>query len=78
MGANDALTIDLTKTNGVAYAIRYGWTGDCCSENPPKDGPCPLASCPLMGGISNLPVNPFIAKIVNNKCQCIPPQTCDE
>eukprot|EP00041_Stephanoeca_diplocostata_P041816 m.9016 g.9016 ORF g.9016 m.9016 type:complete len:214 (+) comp6809_c0_seq1:45-686(+) len=72
------IVVDLSKTNGTAYAIAYAWTGDCCSENPPTSGSCPLASCPLMGSVSNLPPNPFVAHIVNNKCKCVAPQVCDE
>ncbi|KAL1496899.1 hypothetical protein AB1Y20_014479 [Prymnesium parvum] len=71
--------VDLAKSGGVAYAIRYAWEGDCCSEDPPHDGPCPLASCPIIGGTSGLPANPFIAKLTaDGKCKCIPPQQCDE
>ena len=74
------LIVDLSATNGTAHAIRYAWAGDCCSENPPTSGPCPIASCPIMAGDSKLPANPFIAKIVasSGKCACIPPQVCDE
>lgn len=78
-GANpNEIIVDLAKTNGTAYAIAYGWTGDCCSENAPTSGPCPLASCPLMGSMSNLPPNPFIALVEMNRCKCIEPQVCDE
>ena len=76
--ADGTVTVDLAKSNGVAFAIRYGWAGDCCSERPPTSDPCPIASCPLMGKTSGLPANPFIAKIVGGKCKCLPPQTCDE
>ena len=69
--------VDLSKAGGVAFAIRYAWQGDCCSEDPPHDGPCPLASCPLMGGASRLPANPFVAKVLGGKCACLPPQKCD-
>ena len=77
-GANpNEVVVDLARTNGTAFAIRYGWTGDCCSENPPSSEPCSPASCPIVGTTSALPANPFIAKIVNGKCQCVVPQKCD-
>eukprot|EP00658_Telonema_sp_P-2_P024268 TRINITY_DN19753_c0_g1_i3.p1 TRINITY_DN19753_c0_g1~~TRINITY_DN19753_c0_g1_i3.p1 ORF type:complete len:493 (-),score=82.52 TRINITY_DN19753_c0_g1_i3:240-1718(-) len=76
--APNKLLVDLAKTGGVAYAVRYAWQGDCCSENPPTSGPCPIASCPIMASLSKLPANPFMAKIVRDKCSCVPPQMCDE
>jgi hypothetical protein len=72
------VVVDLSKVNGTVYAIRYGWTGDCCSEDPPTASPCPLASCPIMGSLSQLPANPFVAHIVGDKCKCVAPQSCDE
>lgn len=76
--APNELVLDLSRTGGVAYAIRYAWTGDCCSEDPPTSDPCPLASCPVMGTQSNLPANPFVARIEDGKCKCVAPQVCDE
>jgi hypothetical protein len=77
--SSDEVVVDLSKVNGgTAFAIRYAWTGDCCSEDPPTSGPCKQASCPLMGAASKLPANPFIAHIVDGKCKCVAPQTCDE
>ena len=72
------IVVDLSRTNGTAFAIRYGWTGDCCSENPPTSDPCPIGICPLVGTVSNLPANPFVAHIVGGKCKCVAPQVCDE
>eukprot|EP00911_Craspedida_sp_UC1_P000800 UC1_evm1s612 len=77
LGTNNPneVVVDLRKTGGrVAHGIRYAWTGDCCTENPPSSQGCPLASCPLMASQSRLPANPFMAKIVNGKCKCVPPQ----
>eukprot|EP00434_Breviolum_minutum_P007446 symbB.v1.2.006568.t1/scaffold392.1/size213825/4 len=73
-----SLTVDLSKTQGVAFGLRYAWKGDCCDERPPSGAACPIASCPLMAKSSNLPANPFLAKIVNGKCQCVAPQQCEE
>lgn len=73
-----SLTVDLSKTQGVAFGLRYAWKGDCCDERPPSGAACTIASCPLMAKSSNLPANPFLAKIVNGKCQCVAPQQCEE
>ena len=72
------VVIDLRVTNGTAFAIRYAQNGDCCSENPATSGPCIPGSCPIVGSNSKLPANPFTAKIVNGKCECIAPQVCDQ
>ncbi len=81
------IVLDLTKTNGTAFAIRYAWSGDCCTDTEVTNktsAPCPLESCPLMatypsatGVVKQLPPNPFQAKIVADKCECIAPQVCD-
>ena len=76
--APNEVVVDLSRTNGVAYAIRYGWTGDCCDAIPKTSDPCPIRSCPIMGSVSQLPANPFVAHIVGGKCKCVAPQTCDE
>lgn len=76
--APNEIVVDLTRANGTVSAIRYGWTGDCCSEHPPTSDPCPVGICPLMGSMSGLPANPFIAHIVDGKCKCVAPQVCDE
>jgi sialate O-acetylesterase len=72
------LMLDLSTVNGTVYAIRYADNGNCCSERPPTSDPCPVASCPIIGSISKLPANPFIAKIENNKCKCMVPQVCNQ
>eukprot|EP01060_Flectonema_neradi_P024253 TRINITY_DN3290_c0_g1_i1.p1 TRINITY_DN3290_c0_g1~~TRINITY_DN3290_c0_g1_i1.p1 ORF type:complete len:628 (+),score=111.00 TRINITY_DN3290_c0_g1_i1:66-1886(+) len=77
------ITADLTPLNGkTIYGVRYAFFdssyNNCCALNAPTSGPCPLAGCPLKGTPSNLPANPFIAKIVNGKCQCVSPMVCDE
>jgi hypothetical protein len=81
-GAPNEVVVDLSTINRTLFphifAIRYDWTGDCCSENPPTSKPCPLASCPIMGSNSMLPANPFVAHITSEgKCKCIAPQICD-
>lgn len=69
---------NIINTNGTVFAVRYAWTGDCCSESPPSSKPCPVESCPIMGSSSALPANPFVAHIVGGKCKCVAPQVCDE
>ena len=76
-GANEVV-LDLSKTNGTVFAVRYAWTGDCCSESPPSSKPCPVESCPIMGSSSALPANPFVARVMGGKCKCVAPQVCDE
>jgi hypothetical protein len=66
--------------NGTApTAIRYAWSiVNCCDMNDPElyvTKPCGPASCPIMSS-SDLPANPFLAKIVDGKCECIAPQVC--
>ena len=80
------LTVDLAALGGAApTAVRYAWgtggwgapfltrmcTGvakDCSLE------PCPAEACPLWAG--GLPGEPFLARIQDGKCQCLPPQVC--
>jgi hypothetical protein len=78
-----SVTVDLadvmksTKGNAPA-AVRYSWgVFDCCNTGDsmlyigkPCDNPCPITSS------SSLPANPFIAKLVDGKCSCVPPQVC--
>ena len=75
-----SITVDLTPLKGVApTAVRYAWSiVNCCDLNDPEiyvSKPCGPASCPIMSS-SNLPANPFLAKIVDGKCECIPPMVC--
>ena len=75
-----SIMVDLSPLNGSApTAVRYAWDiVNCCDMNDPDlyvSKPCGPASCPIMSS-SNLPANPFLAKIVNGKCECIPPQVC--
>ena len=48
-GAPHTLDVDLTKSGGVAYAVRYAWAGDCCSENPPSSAACSALRAALCG-----------------------------
>jgi sialate O-acetylesterase len=85
------LNISLASTASIAAdlsplgsapptAVRYAWgTSECCDKSDPTlyvTHPCGPAPCPLMSKDSAFPANPFIAKIVSGKCQCIAPQTC--
>jgi len=74
----DSITVDLTRSGGTIYGIRYAMEdATCCQHYAPTSEPCPIGSCPLMGKVSRLPANPFLAHIVEGKCVCIPPQICD-
>ncbi|KAJ9456122.1 hypothetical protein DIPPA_18274 [Diplonema papillatum] len=73
-----SISADVSSLAGSVYGVRYMWGGFCCDGRPPTSDPCPVASCPLKGSPSQLPANPFVAKIVNGKCSCVAPQVCDE
>jgi hypothetical protein len=80
--APNTLEVDLARSpGGAAFGLRYGWQGggDCCAEQQ-SDGPffCEPGSCPLVAKAARLPANPFMAKIVDGKCKCMPPMVCDE
>ena len=73
-------------------AIRLGWPLGIGSHGSPSDTCCPTAAlharpgngaclpgnCPLYSGASELPANPFFAVVLDGKCRCPSPQTCDE
>ena len=72
------ITVDLRPLNGTApTAVQYAWgVVDCCDYSDPSlfiTHGCGL--CPIMS-TSNFPANPFKAKIVNGKCECVAPQVC--
>jgi hypothetical protein len=71
--------VDLTRANGTAFGVRFGWQGggDCCADESPGNWFCESRS-PVMLKAAQLPANPFMAKIVDGKCKCMPPQQCDE
>eukprot|EP01052_Picozoa_sp_SAG31_P009134 SAG31_NODE_474_length_15176_cov_7.362340_12_plen_385_part_00 len=79
-GPNSAsIIVDLSPLDGAApTAVKYAWgIIDCCDLTDPAtftSKPC-IANCPIMGS-SGLPANPFMAKIHNGRCQCVPPQEC--
>jgi hypothetical protein len=78
--ANEVV-VDLTKAKGVAFGIRYGWLngGSCCGTMVDDGQACPVGQCPLMLKDSELPANPFMAKITAaGTCECMPPQKCDQ
>jgi hypothetical protein len=73
-----SITVDLTRAggSGAISGVRYAMADEtCCQHYAPTSGPCPIASCPLMGKASRLPANP---RISDGQCACIPPQVCDE
>lgn len=81
-------TLDLSPLLGVPlYGIRYAWGAStsnggeklCCRDVGPLLGlskPCRPSSCALMAS-GGLPVNPFLAQIVQSRCKCLEPQVCD-
>lgn len=82
VGTANTVTVDLSPLRGVApTAVRYAWgTSECCDKTDPMmyiTKPCGPAACPIMGKSGLFPANPFIAKIVGGKCECVAPQTCE-
>jgi hypothetical protein len=58
--------------------IRYAWGATACCPGQDRGLlPCQPNSCPIRGYNSTLPAAPFMAKVVNGKCSCTPPQKCD-
>lgn len=77
--SDSSVKVDLTPLNGrTPTAVRYAWgIVDCCDPMDPTlyvTHGC-VANCPIMGS-SGLPANPFIARIVSGKCECVAPQVC--
>ena len=79
---SSSLTVDLSGAlpdGAVPTAIRYAWgVTDCCDLRDPATYThhgC-IANCPIIGSNSRLPANPFMAKIVDGKCECVAPQVC--
>jgi len=78
----NAIHVDLSPLpQGInPTAIRYAWGFvDCCDHTDPSlyvHHGC-SANCPIRSSKSQLPANPFQAKIVNGKCECIAPQSCN-
>lgn len=77
--AGNIVQVDLTPLNGtMPTAVRYAWgIVDCCDHSDPMlyiTHGC-VANCPIMS-TSGLPANPFMAKIVSGKCECVAPQVC--
>ena len=74
------ITADISQLDGqIPTAVKYAFGNtNCCDMNDPTLGVthgC-VANCPIMSS-SALPANPFIAKIVGGKCECIPPMACN-
>jgi hypothetical protein len=81
-----SISVDTSKLNvstGGIHAVKFGWSfsgGKCCIDLPSNTNlaPCIPGSCGIMTRDSLLPLNPFFAMVVEEKCQCPLPQTCDE
>ena len=80
--------VDLSALGAATdvHAVRYAWplAGDgdtCCPGADVSAGltVCTPANCPLLSAKSQLPANPFFAKITAaGKCACELPQICDQ
>lgn len=84
-----AVTVDLSKLKGLKpLAVRLAWVlfdapdqsaDTCCPGHIAQNGlgVCIPGNCPLYSAVSELPANPFYATILDGKCKCLSPQTCD-
>ena len=80
LASPSSVLVDLSPLQGAApTSVRYAWgIVDCCDHTDPLlyvTHGCG-AVCPIMSS-SGLPANPFQARIVDGRCQCVPPQRCD-
>ena len=78
--AGTGITVDLKPLNGTApTAVKYAWgIVQCCDHADPTlyvTHGC-IADCPIYSKNAALPANPFKAKIVAGKCECVAPQVC--
>ena len=81
------IEIDLSPLRGApVFAVRYAWGVKtarskepiCCSDPEGLLGvskPCREGLCPIMAS-GGLPANPFLARVVDGRCECIAPQRC--
>ena len=77
--SDSSIKVDLSPLGGKPpTAIKFAWgTVNCCDLTDPLlyvTHGC-VAECPIMS-TSVFPANPFMAKIVAGKCECIAPQVC--
>eukprot|EP00483_Globobulimina_turgida_P011168 UN11189 len=84
------IIVDISAFKGKnIIGLRYAWgKAPCCGLYTNNKfnwaiTPCPVNSCEIKAGRGTnngteiqLPAVPFIAKITNKSCVCIPPQTC--
>ena len=81
---------DLTLLGPTARlaAVRFAWGEQvghgerlCCAEGLDpllgRSKPCASAACPIVAS-GGLPANPFLARVEDGRCRCVPPQVCDE
>jgi hypothetical protein len=81
VAGDNAIVVDLTPLNGtVPVGVRYAWNTDtdCCMLIRNSTQACIPGTCPLFASSSNLPANPFMARIIDGKCSCVLPQVCDD
>ena len=88
----DAVRCDSLSANATGFKARNAFVpaaphhrpltgaGDtCCPSDDVRKGlsVCTPAACPILTRTSQLPANPFFARIgADNKCSCTAPQVC--
>ena len=63
------------RVNGLCTRLCTGPHRDCTTQ-PCYPASCPIKSSASVAGGEELPAAPFVANIVNGKCQCLAPQVC--
>ena len=76
-GSSHEVVVDLAPLMGEAvHALRYAWSEKlCCVEERGNRKACKSAACPVVAS-GGLPANPFLARIVGGRCECMLPQVC--
>ena len=86
--ATGDVLLDLAPLGGVPpAAVQYAWhdvSDSCCATGDAAydallgtTHACAPGSCPVFGGASGLPGNPWIARLAGGRCECVSPQRCD-
>ncbi len=88
-GSRDVIAALPPGVAGHVAAVQYGHLSPkghpqsghdkiCCGNRDFQVDPCAPESCPIASREAKLPAMPFHAAIVDGKCKCFAPQTCDE
>ena len=74
-----SILIDLTSlpAGSTVGGLRYAWEGAYgCGTLDMALQPCPMGSHPIISTAARLPAMPFLVRVADGQCSCIPPQKC--